>query len=231
VADKLAAEKAAAEKAAAEKAAAEKLAAEKAAAEKAAAEKAAAAKAAPAKPGWPVVGDRWVYEVRQSGKTFQTSVEVRTVYENTIVDFARLPNGGGRERAHSSILQLVGIAPGIAGFAPYLPAVHPMREGEKLNVLPSLWGCGQQATCDVSARIAGREQVTVKAGSYNAWKVEIQVQFNYIGGKPRVADFVYWYAPEAKRMVRYQYRLRSGWEWQHANTDSELLSYTPAGSK
>jgi len=236
--EKAAAERAASEKAAQEKAAAENLAAEKVAAEKAAAEKAAAAKAAAAaRPGWPNVGDRWVYEVRdgdQPDKKMQVVVEVQSTGATGIRDVSRVQGGEAVVWTHTAIPQLVGLTPGIASFSPYLRAFQDLRSGDRWASVEykRLWDCGSLVTCNASARIVGREKVSVKAGTFDAWRIAVEL---YVAGSQRggVATATFWFAESAKRVVKYQFRQNitlnnSSGTWTQPNIDMELVSYTLA---
>ena len=237
-AEKMAAAKSAGERAALEKAAADKAAADKVAADKAAAEKAAAAKAAvPAKPGFPGIGDRWVYEVRETNrpdKKYELQVDANGISENSIQELATSKTGIHTTRTHGAALNLTGMAPGLAVFAPYVGAFHQLRAGEKLNVGSiTVWACSGNASCAANARVTGREPVTVRAGAYDAWKIVIDVQFAFGGGfgGMRGAEMTFWYAESAKRMVKYQMRQVTGMAWNHPDTTMELVSYTPAGGR
>src|SRR5471032_2179506 len=127
--EKMAVERVAAEKAATEKAATEKVAMEKAATQKEASEKATAA----VKSGWPNVGDRWVYEARDafhSDRKFPVTVEVKAITSSSVQDVTRFGNGAGAEWVYKPGAFLVGIAPGIFEFSPYMRAFQEIRSGE-----------------------------------------------------------------------------------------------------
>jgi serine/threonine-protein kinase len=238
--ERAALEKAAAEKIAAEKAEAERQAAEKAAAEKAASDKAAAAKAtAAAKPGWPNVGDRWVYEARdldQAWKNYQIAVQVLSVSPTSIRDMTRV-SASGMEHSHQAGAMLIGIAQGVASFSPYLRAFQELRVGERWSNIEQkqLWDCASTVTCSASAHVVGMEKVSVKAGTYDAWKVAVEL---HVRGaqRPGVAALTFWYAEGPKRIVKYQFRqniqlYNTGGYWTQPNMDVELVSYTPAAAK
>lgn len=234
--EKLLAEKAAAEIAGAEKAAAEKAAGEKAAVEKAAAGKAAVAKAAAAaKPGWPNVGDRWTYEAHETNrpeKKFEVVVEVLAVTPSGIRDVFRPQGGSAVELTHQAGAHLIGLTQGIANFSPYLRAFQELRGGEKWTDVDfkQFWNCSSGgANCNAGARVVGKERVSVRAGSYDAWKIVVDVR---IGSEQRgrgygSGEFFYWYSEDAKRVVKYQSRV--AWSgWLQPDMDMELVSYTSA---
>jgi serine/threonine-protein kinase len=242
-AEKTAAEAAAAEKAAAEKAAADKIAAEKAAADKQAgdktvAEKESTAKAAAvaAKPGWPNVGDRWVYEARDvfAGTKYPVTVEVKELTASTVRDVLKAGGSAPVEWVHKPGAYLIGLAPGILNFSPYLSALQEIRIGQSWsNVnLVRLPFCQEVLSCKTSARVMGRERVTVKAGSFEAWKIEVELQFHDQGGWSGTVSLKYWYVEELRRIVRYQSRgpgyHNNAVNWMEPDMDMELVSYTPA---
>jgi hypothetical protein len=235
-AEKIAADKLTAEKVAMEKAAAEKLAMEKAAADKLASEKVALEKVMPAravaaaKPGWPNVGDRWVYDARdvdRAERRYQIAVTVADVAASGIRDVTRI-DSATVEWTHQASPVLVGVGPGVASFVPYLRAFQELHDGEKLPDvdMQQMWNCHTRLQCVPSARIAGRERVTVRAGSFDAWK--IVVDFVIRGGAlgSERGQFIYWYAEEARRTVKFQSRV-SAIYWAQPNIDMELVSYVP----
>jgi hypothetical protein len=121
-------------------------------------------------------------------------------------------------------------------FSPYLRAFREIRAGERLSVDEASM-CAQGTNygmyCRFDARVAGRETVNVRAGSFDAWKIEIDFIYKIaMQGSSNTggALLTYWYAEEAKRYVKYQFRHRAG----HAigpDVDMELVSYTPAAAK
>jgi serine/threonine-protein kinase len=242
-AEKAAAEKLAAERSAAEKAAAEKLAAEKLAAEKAAAEKNAALKAAAAaKPGWPAVGDRWVYSVRETNrpeKHYDAPVDVQAVSATSIRDVFRPPSGGAVVLTHAAGVQFAGLAPGVASFSPYMRAFQEIRAGDRWpGIYPQNVGkCGTNPSvdCSASAQVAGRERVTVRAGTFEAWKIVVAMRARSLAGPLSTGfsslevTYTYWFADDVKRYVKYQ--SRAGGNWDQPDVDMELVSYAPAGAR
>ena len=239
-AEKVAAEKVAAEKVAAEKAAAEKAAAEKVAADKIAAEKAAAAKAAVARPGWPHAGDRWVYEVAQGPPDvkYQATVEVTAVTAAGITEVFRPNNGiAPVTSTFRAGVRMVGVVPGIALFAPYLRAFNEISGGERwpvgefLQIGPCM---SAQTNCSGTAVVTGKERVTVRAGTFEAWRVDVHVRGPQTintgsGGAGSRVNYVFWYSEDVKRIVKYQ--VRAGITWSEPNTSMELVSHAPAGSR
>jgi tRNA A-37 threonylcarbamoyl transferase component Bud32 len=236
--EKAAAEKAAAEKMAVDRAAAEKLAAGKALAEKRASEKVAAAKAtaASARPGWPSVGDRWVYEahdVYSPEKKYTVAVEVLEVTSAGVRDVRKIGGGSDIEAMHNAIPSLIYSGQlGALEFLPYVKAFQEIRVGDRWSKFePASAYCAQfNFTCSASARVTGREQVSVKAGSFDAWKIEVEwSQTSIYGGGAGVAILTYWYAEGVRRFVKYQFRCALC--KRAPDTDMELVSYAPASAK
>lgn len=260
-----AAEKAVAEKLAAEKAAAEKIAAEKAAAEKAAqenatqkaaqqakvaSEKSAAVKPVTAKPAaivrssLPNVGDRWVYEAHDTvdpEKKSQIIVEVQAVGPSSIRDVSTAKSGPAISMTHYAGANLVGIAPGIPSFSPYLRAFQELRAGERWSNVnfERLWDCSTNTwwDCTASARVGNRETITVRAGNFDTTKIEVELRYRKPPNPGGVGSVVqgnvlltYWYAEEARRYVKFQSRANSN-NWSFNDMDMELVSYTPATVK
>jgi serine/threonine-protein kinase len=235
-ADKTAADKTVADKAGAEKSAAEKEATEKASAEKMAAEKAVAAKVAVAarKPGWPAVGDRWIYEAREMNrpeKRQEIQVEMQSVSATGMRDAFKSSTGTQFAHLHRSGAYVLGGGPGIFMFSPYLRAFQEIREGEAWSNVEfeRLGGCSTnpQLICTLSARVVGREKVTVKAGSFDTWKIVVENRARS-GGPSSLFEYTFWFAEDARRFVKAQSRMRSGSGSPVPETDMELVSYVPA---
>jgi membrane protein involved in colicin uptake len=241
-ADKAAAEKAAAEKAAVDKAVAEKALAEKLAAEKTAADKAAATKAANARePGRPVVGDKWIYEARETNrpeKMFRIVVEMRTVTPVALRDAVKPDVGSVVVWAHKPGPHLARVAAGILDFSPYILAFQKLRPGEHWADIEyeQFGGCSTGALqCSASARIVGKEKVIVKAGTFDAWKIVVELYLRNWTTSPISSGWVYityWFSEDVNRLVKYQSERKSApFNWFEPDTNMELVSYTPAGAR
>jgi serine/threonine protein kinase len=240
--DKAAAEKAATERIAAEKAVAEKAAVEKATLEKAAAaklvqEKAASVKAATAatKPGWPSVGDRWVYDVRESNrpdKVYQAVVEVQSITSSSVRDVFTPVGGRPIALTHQPGAYVIGVAPGIFRFSPYLHAFQELRVGERWSNIDyrNIGFCERDARfycTTANAHIVGKERVSVRAGTYNAWRIVVELRMG--GILPERVEFAYWYAEEVKGLVKYQVSPALMGNLGYMETsEMELVSHTPA---
>ncbi len=241
-ADKAAAEKLAAEKEASEKAVADKIASEKAASEKHAAEKAAADKAsaektaaaaAPKRTGVPSVGDKWVYEARDSAnpaQRFPVTFEIKAVNGSGIAENSQgaIPRAG--DKFHKPAPGISQIGPGLLVFSPYLRAFQDLKEGTSLKDIEveRIFRCGEM-NCEATARVAGKERVTVKGGSFDTTKVIVEVRITGLErGQATLVTMSYWYADSANRYVKYEMRANNP-NFRQPLMDMELVSYTPAG--
>jgi hypothetical protein len=162
-------------------------------------------------------------------------VEILAVTSSSVRDVFRPTGGEAIQLVHQSGAHLVVIAPGIASFSPYLGAFQELRVGERWSNLEykQLWNCEVIWTCNVSARVVGKERVSVRAGTYDAWKVVIDFQAKPMTSTISISgELVFWFADEPKRFVKYQQRVSGSPSfWHHPQIDMELESYTPAGAR
>lgn len=70
----------------------------------------------------------------------------------------------------------------------------------------------------------GEEEVTVGAGRFRAQKLVLRGQASARGGAPLVAEYVVWYAPGVRRIVKYQVSASAGRSLREATT-IELTEY------
>jgi hypothetical protein len=190
------------------------------------------------KPGWPAVGDRWEYEARDAdrpARTYRAIVEVQEVTSDSISDVFRTREGAHVTQTHEAGAFLRAIAPGIANFSPYLRAFQELRGGERWASVDyrQLWECGVGLLdCVAEAQVAGREKVTVPAGTFDAWKIVVRLRMGMAGSASGGGELRYWLADEAKRIVKHESRINfiigGHYQWPQPNMDFELLSYTPA---
>jgi hypothetical protein len=75
--------------------------------------------------------------------------------------------------------------------------------------------------CRFDAKVIGKEQVSVPAGSFDAWKVEVQLSV-HSGVSVWTREYTYWYAEIVRRMVKYTAR---GNERHDSQVNVELASY------
>ena len=96
-------------------------------------------------------------------------------------------------------------------FSPYFGAFVDLAGQSRLSGLPTPDLQHPQWTNWYSkAEVIGRESVSVPAGTFNAFKVEVWSSRNRTGSQaeaqmePVRGNYVIWYAPEIKRYVRMQ---------------------------
>jgi len=106
-------------------------------------------------------------------------------------------------------------------FAPYLQA------SDALPGATDAIGVQRQAIDAVSVALKpawqGEEEVTVGAGRFRAHKLVLRGQATR-AGKPLVAEYVVWYAPGVRRIVKYQVSAHAGRALREATT-FELTEY------
>lgn len=201
----------------------------------------AGASAAAQKPGWPAVGDRWVYEARDADRPrnkYEVVVQVEEISPSSISDVFRPEDGPRVMQTHRAGAYLRSVAPGIAEFSPYLGAFQELRGGEIWPVVEykQLWECGVGLVlCDASARVVGKEKVTVRAGTFEAWKIVVDFRPRMGGSAAGSGEFVYWIAEQTKRAVKLQTRVNfvigGHYAWPQPDMEMELVSYVPAGTR
>ncbi len=174
------------------------------------------AAAPPLPPGMPHPGDRWKYRYVDgfNGQTREIFVhEVVAARVGEIDDKMYIDGGSvtGDERAFTPETS-VGLAErqlrSVARleFGPYLQAFKPDLSFGRFGPIrvPVQGGPPWEFT----GRVTGREMISVPAGTFNAIRVELTGTRGPGGGPPRAAPvqarYVIWYAPKAKRYVKYE---------------------------
>jgi hypothetical protein len=90
-------------------------------------------------------------------------------------------------------------------FAPYLQAFYKLEEGVSLPAVKRVFT--SDATIPMQMRVAGREQVTVPAGTFDTIKVVAEGRGEtFINRIPMHSIITIWYAPAAKRFVKFDAR-------------------------
>jgi hypothetical protein len=90
-------------------------------------------------------------------------------------------------------------------FAPYLQAFQALEQGAALPAVKRVFT--SDATIPMTVRVAGREQVTVPAGTFDAIKVVAEGRGEtFINRIPMHSIITIWYAPEARRFVKFDAR-------------------------
>jgi hypothetical protein len=176
----------------------------------------------------PRVGDTWRYKVTDKfrfGDLFVTA-RVDAVSDDSVAE-TWTTTVDGKVRT-----TLVSLKPGFnplpdwsaapPEFAPYLQASDAPRGGTDAI------GVQRRAIDAVSMTLkpswVGEEEVTVGAGRFRAQKLVLRGQANNARGGPLVAEYVVWYAPGVRRIVKYQVLAQSGRSVRESTT-FELTEY------
>lgn len=155
------------------------------------------------RPGVPAIGDTWTYRGRIQNQPDRVgSVEIRGVSDAGILEEA-IDQSGRVQMVHGPELLVSGLS---QRFNPYHMAFHALREGESWSDIPYRADACRSphplVTCRITGRVVGREKVTVPAGTFDAWKVEIAIVQAYAGSSPSSHELAFWYAEDARRYVK-----------------------------
>lgn len=164
----------------------------------------------------PVRGERWIYKA--SGKwptSFKQRFEVvaQSVADSLVTDELRVADGsGGPElrRSRGSKPDFVAWTAIGMEFSPYFGAYGDLARQGSLTNLPTPDFDPQWRDWHSSVEVLGRESVSVPAGTFDAFKVQVWSNRRQTGSaatlqvEPVRVRFVVWYAPQVKRYVRMQ---------------------------
>jgi Skp family chaperone for outer membrane proteins len=164
-------------------------------------------------PLMPAPGDTWTYRYVDGfrrAEVARMTYRVDTVSETGVGELLRVSN---RPDYQSRIV--VAREPRFSGhsgleyappdLAPYLQAFYRLDEGASLPAVKRQ--LSSDATIEMPMRIAGREQVTVPAGTFDAIKVVAEGRGStFINRIPLHSIVTIWYAPAAKRFVKVDAR-------------------------
>ena len=179
----------------------------------------------------PKAGDTWTYRWRE-GKAKQEHtmvVTAATVTGGEIVDQATIDGGTPALESKHARGSYV-FAQGASVYSPYLPGfvTLPARgSAGRLQFLDT--ACTGRQVCDGKARVLGKETVAVPAGTFVATRVEVEQSWApaYVGAyAPRGGRrLTIWYAPEARRAVKYWSRPIVGGAPVETDFEIELVSF------
>lgn len=187
----------------------------------------------------PQQGDTWTYRLTEpkraeGAKQREYRVKVSTVSNAGIVEQYSVGQGASGEWTHDRGGYLVSLGPPL--FSPYMGAFGALPASGNLGKVQIKDGvCTGQYVCQASARVVATETITVPAGTFKAIRVQIEHSWRAAqqGGHPaQAAQFTgarrmtVWYAPDAKRAVKFSSRLDFGGAPPvDSDFDLELLSY------
>lgn len=168
----------------------------------------------------PRVGDTWTYRYLNGwkpGSPRTVVVKVEEAEGGRVTDRMSMRGGrGADERTHEGVAEVIERSVGSdVRVIEMLPYVQSLLEGLKPGqekTLPNLALVRESYT--VKLRFVGAETVTVPAGSFNASRLEIVGQRigstipHYGSSLVTVNQFTYtlWFAPEARRVVKAQFK-------------------------
>jgi len=188
-----------------------------------------------ADPQMPKPGDSWQYRTRTldqvnklpSEWVSRNLVEVKTVVDRSVVEIQTRPNGTRFDILREPGLPLVTLNAPNYMLSPYLHLQQPIKVGTQWPELPMLnaGNCSVNPTyrCKFSAKVTALERVTVPAGTFEAFRIEV-TQFTSHSGSmtgPIEREGIFWFAPQAKRYIKIQWRTVRGL-WSDRDSDVEL---------
>jgi uncharacterized caspase-like protein len=163
--------------------------------------------------GLPRVGDQWTYVVRRPGVAETGfTVEVRGLAPGlpAVFEHVRWRDGRAYDWVHASEPLLIGVADDFRSFAPYLAAFHRIEQGERWRsvAFQNLGACSRdpELECSVYATVEGRESISVPAGTFQAWKVLVEIEWRRGWTQSGTVELTSWYAPEIRRVVKHAAR-------------------------
>jgi uncharacterized caspase-like protein len=179
----------------------------------------------------PAVGDVWRYRVRdlyRKGEHFVTA-KVEDVGPQGIAERWSISSNPALTRSMSVVLEprfqnVPALEVPAPMFAPYLAAIREPKRGQVVAQLSRQF---DELVVNVCATAEGEESVTVPAGTFKAIKISLRGRgINpHARGAVRTGsvsiDETVWYAPEAKRFVKYTVSTHFG-TWPQESASYEL---------
>jgi uncharacterized caspase-like protein len=166
----------------------------------------------------PDIGDSWTYRIRVRdqysgvpGPWRQTKTLVRAVADNAVVE----STDGAKEKARLPEVSINGAEGDTISVSPYWHLQLPVKLGETWSNIPfqRIGACAQSA-CTFDAKVSGVESVSVPAGKFDAYVMELvwerSVPASGVSGGHYIWVGKYWYAPAAKRFVKVTWGQKRG---------------------
>jgi beta-lactam-binding protein with PASTA domain len=195
-----------------------------------------AARAPAADPAMPHAGDTWRYRYTSAWPNIPRKVMVHRVLDATrsqIRESVSAEGGGEPDvKVFSPGVEIVTRTVGgvtLDEFAPFLQAFSDPEQGWRKTGIPPPRGAQFSSGWSITARYVIDETVSVPAGNFKATRIDVRGRL--LGAPPtaaqQVESFEYrvWYAPEVKRVVKYE---RDSFSQSNAPLDRdryELLDY------
>jgi hypothetical protein len=194
---------------------------------------------------YPAAGDTWTYRLsypRLRGQWGQTTKPARThivtvTQANASVIEDEVSVDGGTPLAAKHAKGGLLIDHGAPIFSPYLATLEDLPASGRLRgvaIADSV--CSGTYLCEVKGSVAGRETITVPAGTFEATRIVVTHEWRPASGSvmhaAQMAQYqggrtlTVWYVPALKRAVKYSSRLVAGDVPPVDPTfDLELVSY------
>lgn len=189
--------------------------------------------------GRPLAGEHWTYQSRGKWPTSpkrRFEVAIQSVANGVVTDALRLVEPD--TAAGGEVRRSAGRRPGFVDwavigteFSPYWGAFVELSRGEGARGFETPDVGGYWTNWHSVARVLGEESVSVPAGTFSAYKVEVWSTRNATGGpaqaqlEPVGIHYLVWYAPEAKRYVKMQRRIISASNSENERDVFELVAH------
>lgn len=189
----------------------------------------------------PRKGERWVY--RSSGKwpttpRRQIEIVIRSVADGVVTESLRViePASARINEERRSRGRQPGFVswPGIGiEFSPYFGAFVDLASQGSLSSLPTPDLDPQWRQWFSRVKVLGQESVSVPAGTFNAFKVEVWSNRHQTGSRieagaePVVVHYLIWYDAPTKRYVKMQRRITTAASTESERDVFELVSHQP----
>jgi hypothetical protein len=151
------------------------------------------------------VGDAWTLErTNRSGGTLEVRREVKAVTPEALTVVVT-DTAGTTEQQWTPDLNYVS-GEGKRVLRPSLQYLSfPLSVGREWKVdLKGTNAAGRDLTSEGRCKVLAYEKVTTRAGSFDAFKIECDIEFYIYGGQPVRGreKYLYWYAPAVRGEVR-----------------------------
>jgi hypothetical protein len=160
----------------------------------------------------PQQGDSWTYRLTEPGSPAKDyRVKVAASSGDAILEQYSIEGRSG-EWAHSPGAYIVALGKSL--FSPYLAAFERGEMPRSLGRVPIAdRACTGSYACDATAKVVGRETVRVPAGTFETVKVVVEHTWQpaFVSGHQSTSlqgarILTIWYAPAAKRAVKFSSR-------------------------
>jgi hypothetical protein len=176
-----------------------------------------------AKPGYKN-GETWLFATKDGGTIgSDPSRMLKGNYELWIVDGKlKIAAGTGSQKEELEPKPLALSC--LLGFCPNLN--FPLTVGKQWtrDYKGTYIGSNKPISRKVTYEVKGIEQVTTAAGTFRAFKLESDDR----NGPRDYYTTHYWYSPETKSIVKYQFDATAGGQEQGLQRTIDLLKFTPA---